>query len=72
MVIAVREDVGRGMYVGLRADTLLLECDKCTEDAAYRLLYRSDYRGNLEEHRFKAHQAILNEHPNHSDEIRIV
>ncbi len=62
MIVAVREDE-LGLFVGFFEDHELLECDRCTADAAYRLWYGSDYRGSLEEYRFMALQLIANEHP---------
>lgn len=71
MVIAVREDDEGGPFIGFQVDSEILECSECTEDAAYRLRYTTDQTGNLAEHRFKAHSLIVDEHPNHSDRIRI-
>jgi hypothetical protein len=71
MVIAVRENSRGGPFFGFQVDNEILECSECTEDAAYRLRYTSDQRGNLAEHRFKAQGLIGVEHPNHSDDIRI-
>jgi hypothetical protein len=71
MVIAVREDSKGGSFIGFQVDNEILECSECTEDAAYRLRYTSDQRGNLADHRFKAIQLIGVEHPKHSDDIRI-
>jgi hypothetical protein len=41
----------------------------CIEDAAYRLRYTWDQRENIAEHRFKAFRLIVDEHPNHTDDI---
>ena len=71
MVIAVRENSEGGPFIGFEVDYELLECSECTEDAAYRLRYTSDQRGNLAELRFQTMKAIQNEHPRHSDRIRI-
>jgi hypothetical protein len=71
MVIAVREDSEGGPFIGFEVDHELLECSECTDDAAYRLRYTSDQRGNLPEHRFQTMRAIEAEHPRHSDRIRI-
>lgn len=71
MVIAVREDGESGPFFGFQVDHEILECSECTGDAAYRLRYTPDQRGNLKEHRFKADRLIAAEHPNHSDDIRI-
>jgi hypothetical protein len=75
MVIAVREDSKNGPFIGFQVDSEIVVCSKCTrncaEDAAYRLRYTSDQRGNIAEHRFKAFRLIVDEHPNHSDDIRI-
>jgi hypothetical protein len=71
MVIAVLEDSEGGPFIGFQVDNEILECSECTDNAAYRLRYTSDQRGNLAEHRFKAHRLIIDEHPNHSDRIRI-
>jgi hypothetical protein len=71
MVIAVREESESGLFIGFKVDAEILECSECTEDAAYRLRYPSAYKGSLAEYRFKAHRIIAEEHPNHSDQIRI-
>lgn len=71
MVIAVREDSEGGPSIGFEVDHELLECSECADDAAYRLLYTSNERGNLDEHRFQTMRAIEAEHPRHSDRIRI-
>jgi hypothetical protein len=71
MVIAVREGSKGGPFIGFQVDSKILECSECTEDAAYRLRYTPDQRGNLAELRFKADRLIADEHPNHRDDIRI-
>ena len=71
MVIAVREGSEGGPFIGFQVDNELLECSQCTEDATYRLRYSSDQRGTLTEHRFNALRLIADEHPQHSDRIRI-
>lgn len=71
MVIAVREGSKGGLIIGFQVDNEILECSECTEDAAYRPRYTSDQRGNLTEHRFKTDHLIADEHPKHSDTIRI-
>jgi hypothetical protein len=71
MVIAVLEDGEGGPFIGFQVDNEILECSECTQDAAYRLRYTSDQTGNLAEHRFKTLRLIADEHPNHSDRIRI-
>ena len=71
MVIAVREDSEGGPFIGFEVDHELLECGECTSDASYRLRYTADQRGNLAEHRFQAGRVIENEHPHHTDRIRI-
>ena len=74
-VVAVREASKDGPFRGFQVDDEIVVCSKCTskftEDAAYRLLYTSDQIGNIAEHRFKAFRLIVDEHPNHSDDIRI-
>jgi hypothetical protein len=71
MVIAVREDSEGGAFIGFEVDHQLLECSECADDAAYRLRYTADQAGNLAKHRFRAHQLISDEHPQHTDRIRI-
>lgn len=71
MVIAVREDSEGGPFIGFEVDHELLECSECTSNAAYRLRYTVDQRGNLAEHRFQAGRAMENEHPRRTDGIRI-
>ena len=71
MVIAVREDSLGGSFIGFQVDREILECSQCTQDAAYRLRYTSDQTGNLAEHRFRTLSLIADEHPRHSDELRI-
>jgi hypothetical protein len=75
IVIAIREDSKEGSFIGFQVDDEIVVCSKCTskstEDAAYRLRYTSDQRGNIAEHRFKAFRLIVDEHPNHSEDIRI-
>jgi hypothetical protein len=71
MVIAVREDSLGGPFIGFQVDKEILECSQCTQSAAYRLLYTLDQRGNLAEHRFKTLRLIADEHPKHTDQIRI-
>jgi len=70
-VIAVREDSEGGLFIGFQVDSEILECSECTEDAAYRLRYTADQKGNLAEYRFKANRLIVDEHPNHTDRIHI-
>ena len=70
MVIAVREG-SYGNYIGFLVDHEILECSECCEAAAYQLRYTEDEQRNLAEHRFAAHRMIEDEHPNHSDEIRV-
>ena len=72
MVIAARENSEGGSFVGFEVDHELLECSECTDDAAYRLQYTPDQKGNLAEHRFQTMRAIEAEHPRHTDRIRIV
>jgi hypothetical protein len=71
IVVAVREDSKDGPFIGFQVDDEIVVCSKCTEDATYRLRYTSDQRGNIAEHRFKAYRLIVDEHPNHSGDIRI-
>ena len=75
IVIAVREDCKDGPFMGFQVEDEIVVCRKCsskfTEDAAYRLRYTSDQRGNIAEHRFKAFRLIVDQHPNHSSDIRI-
>jgi hypothetical protein len=70
-VIAVREDGESGHYIGFQVDNEILECSECTR-AAYRLRYTEDQKSNLAEHRSAAHRLIETEHPNHSDDIRVL
>ena len=72
MVIALLEDSEGGPFIGFQVDNEILDCSECTQDAAYRLRYTSDQTGNLAEHRFKTRRLIADEHPNHTDRIRIV
>jgi hypothetical protein len=44
MVIAVREDIEGGPFIGFEFDHELLECCECTDDASYRLRYTADQR----------------------------
>ena len=70
-VIAVRENSLGGMFIGYQVDREILECSQCTQKAAYRLRYTLDQTANLAEHRFKTLRVISDEHPKHSDEIRV-
>jgi hypothetical protein len=69
-VIAVREDTG-GMFIGFQVDHEILECSECTEDAAYRIRYTVDQKGQLPEHRFQVSRLIESEHPRHNDQIEL-
>jgi hypothetical protein len=71
MVIAVREDSLGGPFIGFQVDKEILECSQCTQKAAYRLRYTSDQTGNLADHRFRTLRLIIDEHPKHTDQIRI-
>ena len=68
MVIAGREG-SAGSYVGFELDHEFLECSQCK--AEYRLRYTKDEEKNLTALRTKAARLIENEHPEHSDKIRI-
>jgi hypothetical protein len=69
-VIAVREDVG-GDYIGFLEDSENLECSQCGERAKYRLVYTPNEQGNIGAHRRNAQHMIEDEHPRHSDKIRV-
>jgi hypothetical protein len=71
MVLAVRDD-SDGRYVGFQVDPEILECSECTRTAViYQLRYTEDEQRNLTQHRLAALRAIENEHPNHSEKIRV-
>jgi hypothetical protein len=72
MVIVVREDAAPRTYIGFLLDNEILECSECTQAAAYRIRYTADEQNNLPEHRFAAHRIIESEHPNHSENIRVL